>query len=207
MRSVPPPASAEELWGWWGENPARRERRLAKGEALFRRGDPVDFMYRLESGGVRLERQTSDGRLLILHASKPGELVAEASLFGETYHCDAAATEPSVVSFCRRGALLAEMRADPVKALGFGRLIARQLQWVRHRLELRNVRSAAERVLLYLDLKADPATREVALEGPLQDLAAELGLTREAVYRAIAELEKRGRIKRQGRVISLLSST
>ena len=71
------------------------------------------------------------------------------------------------------------------------------------RLELRNVRAAGERILLYFELKADAATGTFAVEGRLQDIAAELGLTREAFYRALAALERGGRIRREGRTIRL----
>ena len=65
------------------------------------------------------------------------------------------------------------------------------------------VRSAKERVLLYLDLKAERDGRTINLRGPLQDIASELGLTREALYRTLASLERAGAIKRTGAHIVL----
>jgi len=171
---------------------------------LFRRGDPIASLFRVEEGAVRLERHTIDGRRLILHTAGPGALIAEASLFTDAYHCDASAAEDSLVSACPRADLLAAMAADPALALHFARLMAGQLQAVRQRLELRNVRSAVERVLLHLELKADAGSGAFAVEGRLQDVAAELGLTREAFYRALAALERSGRIRRTGPTITLL---
>jgi CRP/FNR family transcriptional regulator, dissimilatory nitrate respiration regulator len=69
-----------------------------------------------------------------------------------------------------------------------GRL-AHQVQDLRARLELRNIRSARERVLQYLWLRAEADRRSVAIEGPYQDMAAEISLTREALYRTLARLE------------------
>lgn len=192
----------EELWAWW-QQASHPRRRLGKDEFLFRRGDPVTFLFRVEEGVVRLERHTIDGRRLILHAARPGALIAEASLFGEAYHCDASAAESSVVSACTKAEILAAMRTDPAKAIQFARLMAGQLQAVRQRLELRNIRSASERVLLHLELKCDALSGEFVVEGALQDVAAELGLTREAFYRALAELERLGRIARHGRTIKV----
>lgn len=186
---------------WWDAVP-HRERALGKGEMLFHRDDPVNAMFRVERGQVRLERRTIDGRLLILHSARPGELIAEASLFAEAYHCDATASEESVVSVCPKAELLAAMAADPARMLQLTRMIAHKLQDVRHKLELRNVRSASDRVLLYLELKADSA-RAVTVEGSLQDLASELGLTREAFYRTLASLERSGEIRRDYRRIIL----
>ena len=192
----------EALWSWWDKASGNR-RRLSKDELLFRRGDPVAFLFRVEEGEIRLERHTIDGRRLILHAAGPGRLVAEASLFAGAYHCDASAARESVVSACPKPRILSAMAGDPALALAFARLVAIQLQTVRQRLELRNVRSAGERISLHLELQADPATGEFAVETSLQDIAAELGLTREAFYRALAELERRGRIRRRGSTIQV----
>jgi CRP/FNR family transcriptional regulator, dissimilatory nitrate respiration regulator len=41
------------------------------------------------------------------------------------------------------------------------------------------------------------------LEGPLQDFAADLGLTREALYRTLARLHASGQIVRDGAQITL----
>ena len=199
MTDAPRP---DELGTWWGQAAARR-RRLARDQFLFRRGDPVTSLVRVEAGAIRLERHTLDGRRLILHTAGPGALIAEASLFAETYHCDASAAEDSVVSACAKADFLSAMGADPAKAIQFARLMAGQLQAVRQRLELRNVRSAGDRVLLHIELKADPASGRFVVEGRLQDIAAELGLTREAFYRALAGLERSGRIRRDGRTIAL----
>jgi CRP/FNR family transcriptional regulator, dissimilatory nitrate respiration regulator len=81
--------------------------------------------------------------------------------------------------------------------------MAHQVMEVRQRLELMKVRSAKERVLLYLDLHAGRAGGTVNLRRPLQDIAGELGLTREALYRTLASLERAGAIKRTGARIVL----
>jgi CRP-like cAMP-binding protein len=64
------------------------------------------------------------------------------------------------------------------------------------------IRSAKERVLLYLDFQAD-TEGSVKFKSELQDIAGELGLTREAFYRTLATLERSGAIKRSGTRILL----
>ena len=51
--------------------------------------------------------------------------------------------------------------------------------------------------MLYLDLHAG-ADNSVRLESELQDIGHELGLTREAFYRTLANLERAGAIERAG---------
>src|SRR5204863_5651112 len=70
-------------------------RRLAAGETLFNQGDAAIAIFQVESGRLRLVRRTSDDHLVILYTARRGEFFAEASLFADTYHCDAAATAPS----------------------------------------------------------------------------------------------------------------
>src|SRR6266853_5358110 len=136
-------------------------RSLARNEVLFRQGDKVTAIYFVEAGRLRLERRTFDGRLLVLGTTPAGEFFVEAALFADAYHCDAVATEPSQVRVYPKTAVLNALRADPASAMSFLALMARQVMGLRQRLELMKVRSAKERVMLYLELQADPDGRTV----------------------------------------------
>jgi CRP-like cAMP-binding protein len=52
-------------------------------------------------------------------------------------------------------------------------------------------------------LNVGPDRRTVELRVTLKDLAAEIGLTHEALYRTLAALERSGQIKRKGEKIVL----
>jgi CRP-like cAMP-binding protein len=182
-------------------------RTLGRGEALFRQGDPAVAIFAIENGRLRLERHTPDGRLVPLHIARAGETFAEAALFAESYHCDAVALDaPTHVRAYPKKAVLHALGTEQSGMVGLLATMARQLQGVRQRLELRNVRSARERVLLALSLRMTGSTNTVDLPAPLQDFAADIGLTREALYRTLAALEREGRIKREGRRITLTNS-
>ena len=180
-----------------------RTRTLQAGEFLFRQGDAAKFVFAIERGQLRLERRTSDGRLVPLHLARAGESFAEAALFADRYHCDAVALTDAVVKALPKAALLVELEHSRGHAPILVHAMARQLHVLRQRLELRNVRSARERVLLALELRATDDSRTVVLEGPLQDFAADLGLTREALYRTLAALHASGQIVRDGSQITL----
>jgi CRP-like cAMP-binding protein len=181
-------------------------RTLRRGEALFRQGDPAVAIFAIEKGRLRLERHTPDGRLVPLHTARAGETFAEAALFAESYHCDAIALEPGThVRVHAKAAVLQAICDGQSSAVGLLATMARQLQGLRQRLELRDVRSARERVLLALSLRTTGANT-VSLPDSLQDFAADIGLTREALYRTLAALEREGRIKREGRQITLANS-
>lgn len=187
---------------WLAEIGIGRLRSFAAGEALFRHGNAAHAIYQVAEGRVRLIRQTPDNRLVTLHTARPGELFAEASLFSATYHCDAVAAVPSRVWSYPKKPLMAAFRSDPALACRFMATLARQIQSLRARLEGRNIRSARERILHHLAL-AGGNNRRVVLDGTLMDLAQEIGLSHEALYRTLSALEKEGAVRRQGREIML----
>ena len=179
---------------------------LAPGELLFRQGDPAVAIYKVESGRLRLIRRTVDDHLVILHTARRGEFFAEASLFADAYHCDAVAAVPSSVRVYPKQKAMEAMRKDPALAEAFMARLARQLQELRARMELRNIRSARDRVLQYLRLRAGVQGRSIPVEGQLQDIAAEIGMTREALYRTLAALETEGCLTRTETAILLEKS-
>ena len=183
---------------------AARYRKLKSGEALFRMGDKATGFYEIVSGRVRLARVDRAGRETVLFVAGPGETIAEASLFSATYHCDAIASTDAAVRVYRKTMVLAAFAKDNASAQGFAAMLARQVMNLRTRIERRNIRSARDRVRHFLSLNADADGRSVTLSGTLKDLAAELGLTHEALYRTLAALEKSGEIKRaKGKIILL----
>lgn len=184
----------------------RSVRDLAAGEILFRQGDPPVAIYRVESGRLRLVRRTLDDHLVILHTARRGDFFAEAALFADSYHCDAVAAAPSRVLVYPKARLMEVLRAEPALAEAFMARLAHQLQDLRAQMELRNIRSARVRVLQYLRLRAGPRRHTVAIEGRLQDIAAEVGLTREALYRTLAALEAEGSLTRMDGSIVLRKS-
>jgi len=171
-------------------------RSLARNEVLFRQGDKVTAVYFIEAGRLRFERRTFDGRVLVLGTTPAGEFFVEAALFSDIFHCDAVATEPSRVSVYPKVAALNALRADSASALSFLELMAHQIIKLQQRLEVMKIHSAKDRVMLYFDLHVGSDGRTVNLQSQLQDIAGELGLTREAFYRTLATLERTGAIER-----------
>lgn len=173
-----------------------RHRRLKAGEALFRQGDPAIAVYRVDAGRVRLVRYLEDGSSVALHVARAGETFAEAALWAEAYHCDGVAETPSEVTAIPKADLLDVLEGDARASLALARGLAAHVRDLRARLELRNIRSAPERVVAWLRLQASGDPPAVRLDRPWMEIAAEIGLTHEAIYRALATLERAGRIVR-----------
>jgi CRP/FNR family transcriptional regulator, dissimilatory nitrate respiration regulator len=179
------------------------ERTLKAGQVLFRMGHRTTGFYEVIIGNVRLVRVDRAGREAVLHVAVAGEMLAEASLFASAYHCDAIATTKAVVRLYPKAAVLAEFGRNPKAARAFMAMLAHQVMSLRARLEQRNIHSARDRVRHYLTLNAGSDGRTVVVHGTLKNLANELGLTHEALYRTLADMAADGEIERRKGKITL----
>lgn len=178
-------------------------RALDPGEMLFATGDRAERLYVVDDGRLLLRRHAADGATLTLHVARAGNTLAEASLFSPSYHCDAIAEIPSRVLAYPKHDLLRAIRGDAAVAVKFLSAFAGQIQTLRGQVQLVTIRSARDRVLAYIRARVPPGRRRTEIDGSWKAVAAEIGLTHEAVYRALAGLEGEGRIRRRGRVVTL----
>lgn len=154
---------------------------LAAGEAVFLTGQQVEMIYMLRAGRVQLQRHTTHGVRLILQDAGPETVLAEASAFSELYHCDAVVTEPATLAALPKPVFIAALRNNPDLALAWSAMLARSVQAARVRAEIRSLPKVAERLDSWLD-----EGHALPEKGRWQDVAAELGVTREALYRELA---------------------
>jgi CRP-like cAMP-binding protein len=177
--------------------PPARERRLDRGEPLFRAGDRALGLVLVRSGGLELIRISAEGRRSVLQRAGPGDTFAEASLFESHHHCDAVATAPSTVEVHPAAELRRAAAADPELPWRIAAHLADRLVAARARAERLALPHAADRLLDVLHaLPAEPdGTRRLGRSW--KALAAELGLSHEATYRALARLERAGLLRRE----------
>ena len=180
------------------------ERRLIAGQMLFDQGDVAVGVYEVVSGKVRQARVDPEGRDVVVGIAGPGEMIAEASLFSRTHDCAATAVTNAVVRLYRKAFLLAQLERDPQAALSFMATLVEQILNLRIRLERRSIPSARDRVRHYLTSNAGGRERTVALPSTLKDLAVELGLTHETLYRTLSDMIANGEIARLSGKIRLV---
>ena len=173
-----------------------RRHRFGRDATVFRQGDAATAVFIVESGRIRLERAMADGSCITLHVACAGDSFAEASLSATHYHCDAVAEDESLVLALPKSELLAALTVDSVRCLDLTLALAGHVRDLRARLELRNIRSATARIMAWFGLQATDARSPITIGRPWNRIADELGLSKEAMYRALAELERRGRIRR-----------
>jgi len=184
------------------EKPAAR-RSLAAGEALFRAGDRVRAVFVVVEGSVRLVRVSRAGSEVTLHRARAGESFAEPALFSEHYHCDAVAETESEVLEYGKSEILARLASEPQRMMDLLRHLGGQVQSLRSRAEMLALHSATDRLMAFLRLHAASDADVVQLDSTWKQVASEIGLTHEALYRALARLEQSGAIARQGMTVRL----
>lgn len=155
-------------------------RALEQGEVLFRREDRITSMYFVRSGEVALERPLADGTSLTLHCAKAGSALAEASLFADTYHCDAVAWKPARVAALPRADFLSALQDQPKTALSMIKTHAREIQAQRSRIEILRLRRVSDRLDAWLDLHGEPE------KGEWIKVAEQIGVSPPALYRELA---------------------
>jgi len=173
------------------------------GQVLFAQGDPVDGIYEVEWGLFRLTTHTVDGHDVPVGTAKRGDLIVESALFSDTFHCSGAAIEDSQVWIHEKGMFLETLRGDGDLSEKFMAALADQVRLLRARLEICNIRSARKRVIQHVLTNHDVDGRTLHFEGYLKDLAFDLGLTHETLYRTLGKLEKEGVIERTPHSITL----
>ena len=90
----------------------------------------------------------------------------------------------------------------PKLAIEFIKFQSLEIKTLRNQVELINVLTARERILFFL--RNSSVDGVYSLPGSLKNLASQIGLTHETLYRQIKKLEDEGEIKREKKKIILL---
>jgi CRP-like cAMP-binding protein len=154
---------------------------LAPGETLFRSGAEVADVFLVRSGRVHLQRHATHGACMVLQNAGPGAAIAEASAYSDRYHCDAVATEQTVVAALPKARFLTALANDPALAASWSAMLARSVQAARFRSEIRSLPKVADRFDAWLG-----EGNHLPERGRWQEVADEIGVSREALYRELS---------------------
>lgn len=155
--------------------------RWADGATLFHAGDAPTALYRVTKGRVLLRRSLTDGATITLQDAFPGDVVAEASAYSAHYHCSAVAAGETEARALPMTAFRACISRDPLLAAGWAAHLARAVQSARFGIEVRSLPTVRARLDAWLsDGRALPE------KGHMQEVAAEIGVSREALYRELS---------------------
>lgn len=178
---------------------ARTLRRPA-GAALFLYGKRPAWMYYLNRGEAVMQRVTPTGACIVLQRVSHG-FIAEASLTSTRYHCDALCrTDCDVLAF-PLAALREAIDTDEGTRWAWINLLSAQSRQQRARIERQALKTIRER-LHHLLLTEGTGNACYDMPGTRMELAADLGVTPEALYRCLSTLQREGTLIVEGQRLS-----
>ncbi len=151
-------------------------------------------MFYVAGGEVVLQRIGLKGENVILQRARQG-FVAEASLQSSRYHCDAIVTASGELVSIPIEPTKQALLADPAFALRWIGMLNQELKRLRLQCERMSIKGVRDRLLHLIETEGHGGS--LPLGAGLKSMASELGVTHEALYRTVAELEKLGLLRRE----------
>jgi CRP/FNR family transcriptional regulator len=180
-----------------------------KNTVIFNETERCRGFYIVESGAVKLYKESAEAKEHVLYVAMPGDCFGEAALFlGTGYPASAAAVKDSALILLSKDEFMTLLLKKPEVSL---KLMASMATWA-HRLtnsiESLTLKDAASRFADYILSRMPENPQDgvvVELGIPKQVLASHLGMTGETLSRLLARYEEDGLIEVQGRRIKIIS--
>jgi len=185
-------------------------RAAPKGAFLFRQGEPAREMFLLESGCVRLNEITADGRELLIRFVRPGEVCGDkAAIAGAEYGASAVSETPVRAYAWTTGMIMALLKEVPRLATNLFGITTRYLHYSRERYRLLATASAEYRIRwavadLARSIGSSDGNATIVITGRAvqQDIADLAATTIYTVNRVLSGYERRGILtKKRGRIV------
>ena len=187
------------------------QRRLTKGELVFRQGEPCDAFYMVVTGQIKLFITSPAGQEKVIELISPGNSFAEALMFLEKpFIVSAQALADSLLIRVGREAVIQEIERDPKFCTRMLAGMARRLHGLVTDVEGYSLHSGMQRLIGYLlrDIEDDKLNTKsvvtVSLPVSKATLASRLSLTPEYFSRVLHELEAEGLIEIDKRDVRIL---
>src|ERR1039457_827212 len=183
---------------------------LAKGEYLFREGDPAIGFYIVQRGSVNVHRVNAVGKEQIIHVFRAGDSFAEVALASDKgYPADARVLESTQVLLVQKDGILALLRRQPELALRMLGSMSSHLRVLVGQLEDLTLKDVETRLANWLVKRCPNPQSEspvkVELTMTKRVLAAELGTVGETFSRTLAKFRAQKLIAVKGRTVTVLS--
>lgn len=177
-------------------------KRLSRGQLLFTAGEPSEHLYVIRSGRIKIMIDSDRGDALLLTVLSPGDLIGELSMIdGLDRSTSAEALDASTVLALPAAQIRQVLTEHPAALMAMAVELATSLRRVSD--------TAADLVLLDLPrrlaklilIRTTSGRAELGLTQ--SDLAAQLGVTRQALNRALGGLVKRGWMTADGTAVQV----
>ncbi|MCX7897736.1 MAG: Crp/Fnr family transcriptional regulator [Rhodocyclaceae bacterium] len=186
-----------------------REKRLAKGEMLFQKGDQPRGFYLIVFGQIKLAFPSSTGHEKVVDIIGPKQSFGEAVMFMDRpFPVFAEALADTLLLHVAKDAVFELLEKDPLFARHMLAGLALRLHSLLQDVESYSLRSSAQRVIGYL-LQHCPSEGqcvgkvEITLPTSKQIIASRLNLTPETLSRILHDLVEANLITVQGKHITI----
>lgn len=173
------------------------DKHFDKNQMIFSEGEPVDTVYIITSGKVKLYKVSEDGKDIILNILHEGDIFCEDSLFTErTQAYNAMAIEETNLETYDKSELENLILKQPKLAIKIIKAIRQKLDWYTDQITdfgIKNVRGRLENTLLRIARDHGKATDKgllVDLRLTHEDLASLVGASRVMVTNELKQLRK-----------------
>jgi len=150
-------------------------------------------MFFVIRGEVILERPGLQGFSVILQRTRRG-FVSEASLKSAKYHCRGQVVANAKIVQIPIRQVRDAMDSDPAFAGRWIGMLNKEVKRLRLQCERLSLTKVQDRFVHLLETEGEDGRFPIG--GGIKSLAAELGVTHEALYRCIYAMEKQGKLKR-----------
>ena len=189
-------------------------RRLTRGDAIFRLGQPCEEFHVVISGQVKLFAISPTGQEKVIELVGPGHSFAEALMFTDKpYILNAEALASTLLLTVGKQSVLDEIARDPRFCMRMLAGISRRLHGLVHDIESGALHSGMQRVIGYLlaerqaDKKGTQESFTVSLPVSKATVASRLSLTPEYFSKVLHELEAQKLIEIDKRDIRIIDVT
>ncbi len=189
--------------------------RLARGEMVFRVGEPCNEFHVVVTGQIKLFAISPAGQEKVIEILSPGQSFAEALMFTDKpYIVSAQALADSLVLTVGKAAVIEELHREPRFALRMLAGLSRRLHGLVRDVESYSLHTGMERVIGYL-LRGHPQAADDTDEAQIDSytvtlpvskatVASRLSLTPEYFSRVLHELQDAGLVEVDKRDIRIV---
>ncbi len=188
------------------ENAARVQRH-EKGKLLVLHEDAAERFFIIQSGWVKLYRETLDGTQSIVDVLTAGHMFGETAIFeNDLYPYSAEAVEPCEIVSLPLSLLKSEIETNNVLALNMLGTMARYRRQQDREIEHRTIQNAPQRIgcfLLRLANQDEDGAVTIHLPYDKTLVASRLGMQPETFSRALVKLKEKTGIRVKGATIEM----
>ncbi|MCF3943266.1 Crp/Fnr family transcriptional regulator [Oceanobacillus alkalisoli] len=175
-------------------------RNYRKGEIIIHDGDPLDYLYIVHQGRVKIYQIFESGKEQLLRILEPGEFMGEMAIFTKKeMDSYAEAIEKSEICAIHRDEMQLLMKEHPSIALKILEQFSERLDQTEKLIGELSSKDVEMRIATYLvELAEKNQQLDIVLPMSKKDLASYLGTTQETVSRRLSTFQTNKWIEQDG---------